>query len=160
MPLKKRTLQTRKKIGTQRSQPNTKSKSVFQNIISTFLQMLNTVKLYHWKTHSYSTHKATDHLYSDLGEKIDEFVEVMLGKRNIVSESDIARAGILDQSSLRFVSYKDNDEFRYQVEKYKLFLINLSEMPALKGATNTDLHAIRDEMLALLNKFLYLLTLK
>ena len=30
--------------------------------------MLNTIKLYHWKTYSYATHKATDDLYSKIGE--------------------------------------------------------------------------------------------
>ena len=125
-----------------------------------FLEMLNTVKLYHWKTHSYATHKATDQLYTSLNGKIDEFVEVMLGKTTIVSESDITRAGILNQPALHFVSYKDNADFRNQIEYYKKFLINLSSLPGLNGAANTDLFAIRDEMLALLNQFLYLLTLK
>ena len=44
-----------------------------------FMGMLNTVKLYHWKTFSFATHKATDELYEDLNKYVDEFVEVMLG---------------------------------------------------------------------------------
>ena len=52
-----------------------------QKIVTMFLQMLNTVKLYHWKTTSYSQHKATDELYSNLNENIDSFVEIMLGKK-------------------------------------------------------------------------------
>jgi hypothetical protein len=51
-----------------------------QDIICKYLEILNTVKLYHWKTYSYSTHKATDQLYEELNELIDEFIEVMLGK--------------------------------------------------------------------------------
>jgi len=31
-----------------------------QEIVVKFLEMLNLIKLYHWKTHSYATHKATD----------------------------------------------------------------------------------------------------
>ena len=46
-----------------------------------FLQLLMTVKVYHWKTKSYSEHKATDELYHELNEYIDKFVEVMLGKK-------------------------------------------------------------------------------
>ena len=42
------------------------SKYSHQHIVSMFLQMLNTVKLYHWKTTSYAQHKATDELYSKL----------------------------------------------------------------------------------------------
>ena len=33
-----------------------------ENIVIMFLRMLNTVKLYHWKTISYPQHKATDEL--------------------------------------------------------------------------------------------------
>ena len=50
------------------------------NIVCTFLEMLNMVKLHHWKTYSYSTHKATDDLYSDLNSNVDAFIEVLLGK--------------------------------------------------------------------------------
>ena len=46
------------------------------NITKVFLEMLNTVKLYHWKTYSYATHEATDKLYKELNEYIDEFIEV------------------------------------------------------------------------------------
>jgi len=31
--------------------------------------MLHTVKLYHWRTHSYSEHKATDNLHEALSEQ-------------------------------------------------------------------------------------------
>jgi len=57
-----------------------KDKYSHQYIVAMFLQMLNTVKLYHWKTYSYAQHKATDELYSKLNENIDSFVEIMLGK--------------------------------------------------------------------------------
>jgi DNA-binding ferritin-like protein len=45
-----------------------------------FLEMLIMVKLYHWKTSSYATHKATDELYTNLNANIDKFIEVLLGK--------------------------------------------------------------------------------
>ena len=43
------------------------------------LELLMTVKLYHWNTKSYSTHKATDDLYSSLNDNIDKFIEVYMG---------------------------------------------------------------------------------
>ena len=52
-----------------------------QEVVVEFLTILNSVKLFHWKTYSYPTHKATDELYTKLNEHIDEFVEVMLGKK-------------------------------------------------------------------------------
>ena len=56
------------------------SKNKKMEIIKTFLEILNYTKLHHWSTNSYSEHKATDELYSDLNKYIDEFVEIMLGK--------------------------------------------------------------------------------
>ena len=37
-----------------------------ENIVIMFLRMLNTVKLFHWRTFSYPEHKATDELYANL----------------------------------------------------------------------------------------------
>jgi hypothetical protein len=105
--------------------------------------MLNTVKLYHWKTSSYSTHKATDELYSNLNEKIDSFVEILLGTTS--------RSIVLHPISLRTPLFSNNDDFKRQVEKYKGFLLGITG--------GSDLLNIRDEILGLLNQFLYLLTL-
>jgi DNA-binding ferritin-like protein len=140
-----------------------KSKSKSNNkidLVSVFLNMLNTIKLYHWKTHSYATHKATDQLYDDLSSKVDEFVEVMLGKNSIVSPNDLSRGNLLGVRQLTFKTYKNNNEFKSQIENYKKILINLSSVRPFDEIDNSDLLAIRDEILALLNHFLYLLTFK
>ena len=50
-----------------------------KEITIVFMEILMIVKLYHWKTHSYATHKATDELYSKLNDNIDHFIEVLLG---------------------------------------------------------------------------------
>ena len=127
-----------------------------QNFIPTFIHMLNTVKLYHWKTTSYSTHKATDQLYSDLNEKIDEFVEILLGKPNITIQK---RNALLNVRLIKLDHYNNNNDFKKQIEHYKKFLINLSNIKAFNVPENSDLMNQRDELLALLNQFLYLLTL-
>ena len=121
-------------------------------LVPTFLHMLNTVKLYHWKTTSFSTHKATDELYAELNEKIDEFVEVMLGKRELGG-----RAKLLNVPLIKLSVYSNNEAFKKQIEAYKDFLLAFNE--TLGGTINTDLLAIRDEILAAFNKFLYLLSL-
>jgi len=136
---------------------NTRTQSQSQNFIPTFIHMLNTVKLYHWKTTSYSTHKATDQLYSDLNEKIDEFVEILLGKPNITIQK---RNALLNVKLVKLHQYNNNNDFKKQIEHYKTFLINLSNIKAFNVPANSDLMNQRDELLALLNQFLYLLTLK
>ena len=51
-----------------------------KEIVVKFLQMLNTIKLFHWRTYSYPAHKATDDLYESLNSHIDRFIEILLGK--------------------------------------------------------------------------------
>ena len=84
-----------KKRGTRRLiMSSSASLSAFQKEITiVFLEMLLMVKLYHWKTTSYATHKATDELYESLNGRVDEFVETMFGKTgkrfNLTSKKQI-----------------------------------------------------------------------
>ena len=127
-----------------------------KHMITYMLQMLMTVKLYPWNTLSFSTHKATDELYGTLNTLIDQFVEVLLGKHNNVSERN--KHEILTIKTLHLHSYKDNGKFKQQLEMYKKYLVGLSKH--FSNGENTDLLNIRDEILATLNKISYLLTLK
>ena len=123
-------------------------------VIPKFLEMVNTIKIYHFKTTSFSTHKATDQLFADLNLKTDEFVEVLLGK------SEINRDKALQFADVKIKSFSTNAECKKQIEGYKTFLIKLPSNKSFDSAINVDLLAIRDEIVALLNQFLYLLTLK
>jgi hypothetical protein len=122
-------------------------------VIPVFLEMINTIKVYHWKTSSYATHKATDQLFADLNTKTDEFVEVLLGK------SDINRDKVLVFPVIKVESFVNNADCRKRVEDYKTFLLTLPANKNFNAMANVDLLAIRDEIVALLNQFLYLLTL-
>jgi DNA-binding ferritin-like protein len=114
--------------------------------------MLNMVKLYHWKTYSYSTHKATDELYSDLNSNVDAFVEVLLGKEGT------PRVNLTHTKSLPLYDFSSADLFKEKIAHFKNYLERMSKSPALMN--NSDLLNIRDELLGTLNKFTYLLTLK
>ena len=124
------------------------------DIVSKFLEMLNNIKLYHWKTYSYATHKATDDLYAKLGENIDKFVEVLLGKAQNRIKLRTKNIPVKDMNSPQ--------EFKREIDSYKNYLVGLSNNKALGagGMTNTDLLNIRDEILGDLNQFLYLFTFK
>jgi len=124
-----------------------------QHIVTMFLQMLNTVKLYHWKTTSFAQHKATDELYSQLNGSIDTFVETMIGKTG-------SRVNLTGRHSIPLLDYTDLSNFIKEVEMYKQFLINMSNDAILKTRDNSDLMNIRDEILGHLNQFSYLLTFK
>ena len=118
------------------------------NIVRIFIEMLNMVKLYHWKTDSFSQHKATDELYESLNLNIDRFVEVLMGKGtssriHMVNQ----RIQLMDQNLKTFKS---------KIYEYRAFLVDLTN---ILPKQDTDLLSIRDEILADINKFLYLLTL-
>ena len=122
------------------------------DVVCKFLEMLNNIKLYHWKTYSYATHKATDELYASLGVNIDKFVEVLLGK----AENRIQ----FKPKNIYLKDITNPQEFKREIESYKSYLVGLDNHKGLKTMTNTDLFNIRDEILGDLNQFLYLFTFK
>jgi hypothetical protein len=117
-------------------------------LVRTLLEMLMTVKLYHWRTHSYAQHKATDELYENLNKNIDTFVEVFLGK-------DESRIEHID-STLALYNFKETDNFKKQVYEYRRFLQDLSKH--FSQEEDSDLLTLRDELLVNINQFLYLMT--
>jgi hypothetical protein len=119
-----------------------------EHVVCFFLEMLNTIKLYHWKTYSYATHKATDELYGSLSSKVDRFVEIMIG---ITSK----RSNLISKHAIKLDDMSSVEQFRKRIEYYKHCLSH-----QLKFPTSTDLLNIRDDMLGDLNQFLYLYSFK
>lgn len=134
---------TRKTIVKNSSEPN---------LVVYFLEMLHTIKLFHWKTTGYAIHKATDDLHSKLSENVDSFVEIMLGKHG-------GRVQLQSQTTLTVKDYASTatESFKKEIEEYKDFLQKLTN--TLDASKDSDLLNIRDEMLGQLNQFTYLLTL-
>lgn len=124
-----------------------------KEITIVFLEILLMVKLYHWKTTSYATHKATDELYTKLNSNIDTFIEVLLGKSGI-------RTDLMGNKNIRLVDLSSIESLKRAVELFKQYLVRLNDHKIMKIMSNTDLYNIRDEILGDLNQFLYLLTFK
>lgn len=118
-----------------------------------FLEMLLLIKLFHWKTQSYATHKATDELYGTLNENMDKFIEILMGKTG-------SRLDFSGRTTISLTDVKSTEELKQRVMKFKVFLIELSDSKELSPMTNTDLMNIRDEILGDMNQFLYLISLK
>ena len=116
-------------------------------IVQKFLELLNMVKLYHWKTHSYAQHKATDELYERLNKNIDTFVETLLGKENNRIKMVEKQLRILDNSNTR--------KFKNNIYEFRDFLTNLDNMFNKK---DSGLLSIRDDLLVDINQFLYLMS--
>jgi len=119
-------------------------------IVVVLMEMLNLVKIYHWKTHSYAQHKATDELYERLNGHIDKFVEVLSGKDSSRIRLASNRIDLVDSSN-EFV-------FKERIHEYREFLMDFNIY--FNGRRDSDLLSIRDDILADLNQFLYLMTFK
>ena len=133
-----------------------KASSLKANIVRSFLEMLNAIKLYHWKTESYSQHQATDELHEKLSELVDQFVEVLLGKeQNSYKSSHKSRITMVEKHMKMMDSTGERD-FIEKIHHYRTTLIEMNNV--LNKKTDSDLLNIRDEMLACINQFLYLLS--
>jgi hypothetical protein len=111
------------------------------------LSFRDEIKIYHWNTHIYARHKATDKLLKSLTELIDKFVEVLQGSRN-------ERISINSQTKLK--TYSDT-EINTLLDAFTHWLSN--KLDHFLKPNETDLRNIRDEMLAIINQTKYLFTL-
>lgn len=121
-----------------------------EDIIKMFFHMQLNIKLYHWQTKVYARHKATDELLSDLSDLIDKFIEVYMGryKRPEFDGGFSIEIQELTDETAKKVIEEYIKAMKTRVPKY------------LKKESDTDLLNIRDEMLGVLNKTLYLFTLE
>ena len=123
-----------------------------------FLELLNTVKIYHWSTLSFSTHKATDELHEKLSELVDSFIEIYIGHCSRQGGSGVPvfhfKSG-KSSSSIAFCECKSLTAFCKVLED------NISHLEGITESLNgyTDLVNIRDEMVGALAQALYLLRL-
>jgi hypothetical protein len=130
---------------------SSKTKYSDNEIVLKFIEILNIVKIYHWKTFSYPQHKATDELYESLNGRVDEFIETLLGKTG-------GRFNLTSTKHIPFYDYTNVTKFKQCIETFKKYLVNMSNAPYFKNPEHSDLLNIRDEILGDLNKFTYLLT--
>ena len=118
--------------------------------INFFFYMREQLKIYHWQTHSYPRHKATDDLLSALDTTIDTYVETYMGKYGRPKMT-----GATNTTRVQNMNEKTATRFIHSCIAY----IQGPLVKRLKPV-DTDLINLRDEMLGELNKILYLFTLK
>jgi hypothetical protein len=111
--------------------------------------MREQIKLYHWQTHSFAQHKATDELIDSLDKVIDEYVEIYMGRYGrpkMSARNNTIR--IQNMTEKRMIAF---------INECALYL----QGPLVKKLkpTDTELVNLRDEMLGDLNKVMYLFTL-
>lgn len=121
------------------------------DIINVLLTLRNQVKIYHWQTHAYARHVATDGLTATLDTLIDQFVEVYMGKYG--RPKFTAKTGHIQVGN--FTEKHGMDVIEDGVDWMQTKLVR-----KLDPRKDSELLNIKDEIVAELNKIRYLFTLR
>jgi hypothetical protein len=103
----------------------------------------------HWQTYGDAKHRLYGEIYDGLGDLLDEFTETMMGKYGRPEFDSEFSISFQDINALNMQNFMDG---------ITEFLVAMSDQ--LDSRYDTDLLNLRDEMLGLINKSKYLLTLK
>jgi hypothetical protein len=103
----------------------------------------------HWQTYGDAKHRLYGKIYDKLGDLLDEFTETMMGKYGRPEFDSEFSISFQDINALNMQNFMDG---------ITEFLVAMSDQ--LDSRYDTDLLNLRDEMLGLINKSKYLLTLK
>ena len=112
--------------------------------VERFQQLYNQFYLFHWQTYSRPQHISFEEANDDLSDMMDKFVEAYQGKYGRVEI----------EQTLPLANYDEIDEVEF-CEDYRDYLVGAKQ----DVIDEDDLAAIIDEMIARMNKLLYLLTL-
>lgn len=113
-----------------------------------FLGLLGQIKIYHWSTMSYSTHKALDDLHSSLSSNIDEIMEIYIGKfnRQPIEPFEVQMKANSDVSDI--IGYLENERENIRGMRTKLF------------KTSSEIQNLIDNMLGSISRTIYLCRLR
>lgn len=120
-----------------------------KEILQGLMQFQNQIRILHWQTNSYARHKAYDFAYTTLNDLLDDFIEVYQGKYNRIKFETNTNIELSDLDEINL------NEF---LSKFIGFLTET--LPSKLDEKDTDLLNIRDEILGVVHKLKYLLTLK
>jgi hypothetical protein len=113
------------------------------------IQIQTQFKFLHWQTYGDAKHKAYGKIYDSLGDNIDKFVEIMMGKMGRVEFEPEFSIMFQDIKTLSIQNFLDG---------ITEFLVSMVDQ--LDARYDTDLLNIKDEMLGDINQLKYRLTLK
>jgi hypothetical protein len=120
-----------------------------ETVILNLIKLQNQLRICHWQTNSFAKHEAFGKTYDKLGELLDELVEVHQGKYGRIVYPENTHIELYNNESI------DINDILREVTEYLSTSFNEKLEPK-----DTDCQNIRDEMLAVLNKLSYLLSLE
>lgn len=118
------------------------------NVISPLIQFQQQLRIFHWQTDIYASHEAFGDAYEGMDKLIDSFVEEYMGR--------FGRSKPTTTFSIELKPLQNNDVVESSLNSFLIYLKDMtSEIPE-----ETNLLNIRDEMMGVVRKLQYLLTLK
>lgn len=121
-----------------------------ESTILNLVKFQNQLRILHWQTDSYARHKAFGKTYEELDEAIDTLVEVYSGKYQKLTLKPGSSIELLNTEDI------DVDSVLQEVCEY----LSTTAVQELNPEKDTEILNIRDEILALVDRLRYLLTLK
>ena len=120
-----------------------------EELIKKLVQIQLQWKFLHWQTFGDAKHRTYGEIYDGLSDKIDEFTEAMMGKYGRPEFEPEFALIFQDISAMKMQNFMDG---------ITEFLVGMTD--ELDPKYDVDLLAVRDEMLLLINKSKFLITLK
>lgn len=120
-----------------------------EELIKKLVQIQLQWKFLHWQTFGDAKHRTYGEIYDGLSDKIDEFTEAMMGKYGRPEFEPEFALMFQDISAMKMQNFMDG---------ITEFLVGMTD--ELDPKYDVDLLAVRDEMLLLINKSKFLITLK
>ena len=153
---------------------NKAKKAEASTIMLVMFQLQNSLKLAHWRADRFSQHKSLDKFLKKFMKKFDEFIEVYMGKYTKIDLGNKMKSTPIYQLDMDvlerylvcvrgiFTGESTCDEY-YTVESvvdYKYPYSTISVFDVIDKDKDGELVNIRDEIVALIDRLIYLLRLK
>jgi len=119
-------------------------------IVDVMLTFHQQIRLYHWSTAIHARHSASGDLYEAFDGLLDRFVESLQGRSRLSYRS----------KKIEAISLDDKDAIPYLKRMATFLTKNVDRFFESYKEDFTDLINIRDEMLALVNRSIFLFTMR
>lgn len=105
------------------------------------------LKLWHWQTSTHTTHEILGDMYDKVDEELDKFVELVVGAYGICAEDYVVAELEPFQSKAQVIATIES------------WIENLSD-PSSVFSDNTDIASVRDNIMGILRRGVYLLNME
>ena len=118
--------------------------------VTNLLKLQNQLRILHWQANLFGEHKALGKAYEELDGLIDDVVEVHQGKYGKIIFNSPVDLGLVNRGDIDLPAI---------LEEFTNYLVTgyAAELDPVK---DSDCLNIRDEIMAVINRLKYLLTLK